>query len=95
MSGKYSDDTGLNFHDLMADPMIRLIMQADCIDERELREMLERTSADMKKISADRPMTIRQRIDLQRWKLPFSGVVSALCWSTMTARFFCRPTRST
>jgi putative (di)nucleoside polyphosphate hydrolase len=48
MSGKYSDDAGLNFHDLMADPMIRLIMQADCIDERELREMLERTSADIK-----------------------------------------------
>lgn len=48
MSGKDSDDTSLNFHDLMADPMIRLIMQADCIDERELREMLERTSADMK-----------------------------------------------
>ena len=45
MSDKYSDDAGLNFHDLMADPMIRLIMQADCIDERELREMLERTSA--------------------------------------------------
>jgi putative (di)nucleoside polyphosphate hydrolase len=48
MSSKYPDDAGLNFHDLMADPMIRLIMQADCIDERELREMLERTSADMK-----------------------------------------------
>jgi putative (di)nucleoside polyphosphate hydrolase len=49
MSGKYSDDPDLNFHDLLADPMIRLIMQADCIDERELREMFERTSADMKK----------------------------------------------
>jgi 8-oxo-dGTP pyrophosphatase MutT (NUDIX family) len=48
MSGEYRDDRNLNFHDLMADPMIRLIMQADCIDERELREMLERTSAAMK-----------------------------------------------
>jgi putative (di)nucleoside polyphosphate hydrolase len=48
MSGEYRDDPNLNFHDLMADPLIRLIMQADCIDERELREMLECTSATMK-----------------------------------------------
>ncbi|WP_438277065.1 hypothetical protein [Nitrobacter sp.] len=45
MSGQAGDQPDLTFNDLMADPMIRTIMEADGIDERELRELFDRTAA--------------------------------------------------
>jgi putative (di)nucleoside polyphosphate hydrolase len=45
MSGQAGDQPDLTFYDLMADPMIRTIMKADGIDERELRELFDRTAA--------------------------------------------------
>jgi putative (di)nucleoside polyphosphate hydrolase len=45
MSGQAGDQPDLTFHDLMADPIIRAIMEADGIDERELRELFDRTAA--------------------------------------------------
>lgn len=44
MSGQSDDQPELTFHQLMSDPMIRTIMAADGIDERELRELFERAS---------------------------------------------------
>jgi putative (di)nucleoside polyphosphate hydrolase len=44
MSKLADDQPELTFHDLMSDPMIRTIMEADGVDERELRELFERTS---------------------------------------------------
>lgn len=48
MSGRPPSDPELDLHDLIADPMIRMIMKADGIDERELRELFDRTAEDMK-----------------------------------------------
>lgn len=48
MSSQFPDEPGLSFRDLLADPMVRLIMQADGIDEREVREIFERAAADIK-----------------------------------------------
>lgn len=48
MSSRPPSDTELDLHDLIADPMIRMIMKADGIDERELRELFDRTAEDMK-----------------------------------------------
>jgi putative (di)nucleoside polyphosphate hydrolase len=45
MSGQAGDQPDLTFNDLIADPMIRTIMKADGIDERELRELFDRTAA--------------------------------------------------
>lgn len=44
MGGRSDDQPELTFHDLMSDPMIRTIMEADGIDERELRELFDRAS---------------------------------------------------
>lgn len=44
MSKPVDDQPELTFHDLMSDPMVRTIMEADGVDERELRELFERTS---------------------------------------------------
>lgn len=45
MSKPADDQPELTFRDLISDSMIRTIMEADGIDERELRELFERTSA--------------------------------------------------
>lgn len=47
MSKSADQQPELTFHDLMSDPMIRAIMEADGIDERELRELFERTSGQI------------------------------------------------
>jgi len=44
MSGATPNDSEPTFHDLMADPMIRAIMQSDGIDERELLELCDRVA---------------------------------------------------
>lgn len=45
MSGQAGDQPEPTLSDLLADPMIRMIMKADGIDERELRELFDRTAA--------------------------------------------------
>jgi putative (di)nucleoside polyphosphate hydrolase len=45
MSKPADDQPELTFDDLISDSMIRTIMESDGIDERELRELFERTSA--------------------------------------------------
>ena len=44
MSRRPDDHHELTFHDLLADPMIRAIMKADSVDERELRELFDRAN---------------------------------------------------
>jgi putative (di)nucleoside polyphosphate hydrolase len=53
MGGQYGDQPDLTFYDLMTDPMIRTIMEADGIDERELRELFDRTAAQRNQLSED------------------------------------------
>jgi putative (di)nucleoside polyphosphate hydrolase len=48
MNRRTPDEPELDFHDLIADPMIQLVMQADGIDERELRELFDRTAIEMR-----------------------------------------------
>lgn len=48
MSGRVPDEHSLDFHELLADPMIRLIMQADGIGERELREICARAAVEIR-----------------------------------------------
>lgn len=48
MSGRFRDEPELSLQDLISDPMVRLIMKADGIDERELRELLSQAVAVMK-----------------------------------------------
>lgn len=47
MSGRVPHEPELTLLDLLADPMIHLIMAADGIDERELRELFDRTAAEI------------------------------------------------
>lgn len=47
MGGRIPNDP-VDFYDLLADPMIRLVMQADGVGERELREICERTAITIK-----------------------------------------------
>lgn len=47
MSRPADDQPELTFRDLMSDPMIRTIMEADGVDERELRELFERASGQI------------------------------------------------
>lgn len=48
MSKQPDEQPELTFHELMSDPMIRAIMEADGIDERELRELFVRASQQIK-----------------------------------------------
>jgi putative (di)nucleoside polyphosphate hydrolase len=54
MSGR-CHEAELSLQDLIADPIVRLIMKADGIDERELRELLEQAAAKMKAHSQNIP----------------------------------------
>jgi putative (di)nucleoside polyphosphate hydrolase len=49
MSRQSVNEPDLSFRDLLSDPMIRTIMQADRIDERELYELCERSAAELRK----------------------------------------------
>lgn len=54
MAGRPDIQPELTLRDLMADPMVRAIMRADGIDERELRELLLRASAGKAAQAVDR-----------------------------------------
>lgn len=55
MSRRIPDEPELDFHDLIADPMIRLVMQADGIDEREVRELFDRTAIEIRSRRSSEP----------------------------------------
>jgi NUDIX domain len=55
MNRRIPDEPELDFHDLIADPMIRLVMQADGIDEREVRELFDRTAVEIRNRRSSEP----------------------------------------
>lgn len=52
MSGRVPEQTEPNLHDLLTEPIVRLVMQADNVDEQTLRVLLQRTAANMRKYRA-------------------------------------------
>lgn len=55
MNRRIPDEPELDFHDLIADPMIQLVMQADGIDEREVRELFDRTAVEIRNRRSSEP----------------------------------------
>ena len=48
MSKGFSEHTGPRLHDLLGEPIVHLVMQADNVDERKLRTLLELTAASIR-----------------------------------------------
>lgn len=52
MSEKASDSRQLSLEEMLADPIVWMIMKSDQVDERELRELLKRVAEDLDKEGA-------------------------------------------